>query len=322
MSTFAELLSLTSVRAVCAGAGNASMRHVLSLALALASTACARGAADEHADHPAPSPAASASARVAGPGTDPSIPPSADYAQARLAASTRHAEWVTIRTSAAGGDSVPAWIVFPERATKAPVVVVIHEIFGLSTWVRAVADRLAADGFIAIAPDFLTGRMPFSPSGPNPDSARAAIVGVRPEEVVARVAAAGEYATRLPAASDRYGVIGFCWGGRAAFFSAIGAAGIDAAVVYYGASPGLEWLPSIQAPVLGLYGERDQRVNSTIAPADSALRALGKSYTARIFAGAGHGFLRQQADSTGANFAASSEAWPMTLAFFRRHLGS
>ena len=298
------------------------MRHLFAFTLALMSTACARGTADEHADHPAPAAAAVASARASGPGADPAIPPSAEYAQARLAASTRHAEWVTIPVSAVGGDSVRAWIVFPERATKAPVVVVIHEIFGLSNWVRAVADQLAADGFIAIAPDFLTGRIPFAPNGPNPDSARAAIAGVRPDEVIARVAAAGAYATRLPAATDRYGVVGFCWGGRASFASAIGAAGIDAAVVYYGASPGLEFLPSIQAPVLGLYGERDQRVNSTIAPADSALRALGKSYTPRIFAGAGHGFLRQQADSTGANFAASREAWPMTLAFFRRHLGS
>lgn len=298
------------------------MRPVLLAAITLAAAACARSTTDEHADHPAPAPASVAATRVAGPGADPSIPPGSEHADARLAASTRHGEWVTIRTTPEAGDSLRAWVVYPERATKAPVVVVVHEIFGLSNWVRAVADQLAADGFIAIAPDFLTGRIPFAPNGPNPDSARAAIGGVPLSEVMARVAAAGDYGTRLPAASGNYGVVGFCWGGRASFASAILSPGVDAAVVYYGPAPPLERLLDARAPVLGLYGERDQRVNATIAVTDSAMRALGKPYMPRIFAGAGHGFLRQQLDSTGANFAASREAWPMTLAFFRRHLGS
>lgn len=255
--------------------------------------------------------------------TPATIPPaSAATAQQRLSASPRHGEWVMIKTSAT--DSVRAWLVYPERKTKAPVVVVIHEIFGLSNWVRAVADQLAADGFIAIAPDLLTMKnIPNNQNGePHPDSARAAIRTLDLQAYQRDIAKTAEFAMNLPAATKKYGVVGYCWGGTAAFAHALLYPDADAVVSYYGTTPDLKSqivarYKDMKAPVLGLYGENDARVNSTIAAADSAMKANGKVYEYRIFTGAGHGFLRQQ---EGPNAAAAAEAWPITVNWFRRYL--
>ena len=221
-------------------------------------------------------------------------------------------------------DSVRAWVVYPERSAKAPVVVVVHEIFGLSSWVRGVADQLAADGFIAIAPDLLTGKVAPVP-GTDTVAAQAAIAAIRSlrsEDVQRQIAAVGQYGMSLPAAEKRYGVVGFCWGGTASFNSAVmSPAGQGAAVVYYGTSPATPSLSSVKIPVLGLYGGEDARVGATVPPADSAMKALGRRFEHRTFAGAGHGFLRQQDGQGGANLTASQQAWPMTIAFFRSTLG-
>lgn len=285
------------------------------LVLSFALTACAGGApaVDEHAGH-SREPAGSAPAA-----SNASLPAGAAEANARLAASPRHGEWVTV--AAGGGDSVRAWVVYPERQTRAPVVLVVHEIFGLSNWIRAVADQLAADGFIAIAPDLLTGlNVPQTAEGPNPDSARVAIRTLLPADVQRRLDALARYGMALPAALPTYGIVGFCWGGSTSFAHAVHAPGLGASVVYYGTSPPLGTLASVRAPVLGLYGEDDARVNATIAPADSALAALGHTYEQEIYAGAGHGFLRQQDGRDGANLAATRAAWPRTIEWFRRHL--
>ena len=252
--------------------------------------------------------------------TQGAIPAGAAEAQARLAASPRHGEWVMVRVGDA--DSVRAWVVYPERRERAPVVVVVHEIFGVTSWIRGVADQLAADGFIAIAPDLLTGKgVPSGPDGePVRDSATAAIRTLDPAAVQARLDAAARYAMALPAALPRYGVVGFCWGGAASFAHAVHAPGLGASVVYYGTSPAPAALASVRAPVLGLYGENDARVNATIAPADSAMRALGRTYQYQIFPGAGHGFLRQQDGQNGANLQAARAAWPLTVQWFRQHL--
>src|SRR5690348_11807443 len=133
------------------------------VAAAIFATGCAQNAATTNVhDHdtmvtPVATPVSSAV-----PG-DSSIAPGATTAAARLASSPRHGEWVTIRTVPQAGDSLRLWVVYPQRSTKAPVVIVVHEIFGLSTWIRSVADQLAADGFIAIAPDFLTGKVAVAP---------------------------------------------------------------------------------------------------------------------------------------------------------------
>jgi carboxymethylenebutenolidase len=221
-------------------------------------------------------------------------------------------------------DSVKAWIVYPERSTKAPVVVVVHEIYGLSTWVRGVADQLAADGFIAIAPDLLTGAAVPAPGSDTltQAAASAAIRTLRPSDVNRQLAAVGQYGMSLPAAEQRYGIVGYCWGGSTSFMHAVASPpGLGAAVVYYGTSPADSLLPRVRVPVLGLYGGDDARVNATVEPAAAAMRALGKSYAPHTFAGAGHGFLRQQDGKDGANLAATRQAWPLTVAFFRTHLG-
>ena len=251
--------------------------------------------------------------------------PSAASAQERLAASSRHGEWVMVKTSAT--DSVRAWLVYPERRENAPVVVVIHEIFGLSNWIRSVADQLAADGFIAIAPDLLTMKqLPNTATGePNPDSARAAIRTLDLQSYQRDINEVAKYAMNLPAASKKYGVVGYCWGGTAVFAHALMYPEVGAVVSYYGTTPdpatqiGARYA-NVTAPVLGLYGGNDQRVNATIARADSAMNANGKTFEHRIFEGAGHGFLRQQDGAEGANLKAAQEGWPMTVAWFRRHL--
>jgi carboxymethylenebutenolidase len=135
-----------------------------------------------------------------------------------------------------------------------------------------------------------------------------------------QIEAAGRHAMALPAASKKYGVVGFCWGGSASFQHAVHSPTLSAAVVYYGGSPPAASLATVRAPVLGLYGENDQRVNSTIPAADSAMRALGKSFEKHIYPGAGHGFLRAQAGANGANLEATRQAWPETIRFFRRYL--
>jgi carboxymethylenebutenolidase len=281
-------------------------------AFACGSSGAANGGSVD-ADTPAPA-AAPASARQA------SIPPGAAEADARLAASPRHGEWAMI--SAGAADSVRAWVVYPERRDRAPVVIVVHEIFGVSTWIRAVADQLAADGFIAIAPDFLTGQTIAAGADGQPlvDSVTAAIRRLNPADVQRRIDAAARYGMALPAALPKYGIVGYCWGGSVSFAHAVHSPTLGASVVYYGTSPSAEALRSVRAPVLGLYGENDARVNATIAPADSAMRALGKTYEHQIFPGAGHGFLRQQDGQNGANLAAAQGAWPRTIAFFRQHL--
>lgn len=249
------------------------------------------------------------------------LPASGDDAEARLNASPRHGEWV--KYAAGGGDSVTAWIVYPERSGPAPVVVVIHEIFGLTDWIRAVADQLAAEGFIAIAPDLLSGKGPDGGGSASVDRQGAVrlIRGLERTEVVRRLDAAADYATGLPAASDEFAVIGFCWGGSTSFHYATQQADLDAAVVYYGSSPATELLSGIQAPVLGHYGGDDERVNSTIPPAEQELERLGKSYEPNIYEGAGHGFLRAQDGRDGANQRATEQAWPRTIRFLKARLG-
>ncbi len=253
------------------------------------------------------------------------IPPDAETALAALNSSPRHGEWVDVQdgrqAASRWGDSVRAWVVYPERATRAPVVVVIHEIFGLTDWIRAVADQLAADGFLAIAPDLLSGHGPGGGGTPADHQEAVALVrSLQVEDVTRRLTAVARYGGSLPAASGTFGSIGFCWGGGMSFNFAANEDDLDAAVVYYGRSPARNMLGRIQAPVLGLYGGDDARVNATIPDAVQEMRRMGKFYEPHQFAGAGHGFLRQQSGRDGANLAASREAWATTLSFFREHL--
>ncbi len=249
------------------------------------------------------------------------LPPSGAQANARLAASPRQAEWVTIR---AGEDCLRAWVVYPARRENAPVVVAVHDNRGMSNWIRAVADQLAADGFIAIAPDMLT-MLPvprLADGESDPDGVRAVLGQVDQAMRDRYIQAFGEWGTRQPGASAKYGVMGFCWGGATVFAHAVAApASLGAVVVYYGGSPSPERLASVRAPIMGLYGADDARVNSTVPPAEAALRAAGRTFEAHTFAGAGHGFTRSQEARDGANLEAVRQAWPLTVTWFRRHLG-
>lgn len=292
-----------------------SSRWAIAIGFACALAACTSESAE---DASVAEDSGSTGGAAASTAQDTSLPAGADDAQARLAESPRHGEWAMIP---AGRDSIRAWIVYPERSTPAPVVVVIHEIYGLSHWIRAVADQLAADGFVAIAPDLLTTKnLSGAPADTPAQEATAAIRTLDPADVQRWLDATASYGMALPAATDRYGVVGFCWGGSSSFSHAVHAPQLDAAVVYYGSSPSTDALSRVQAPVLGLYGENDARVNRTVQPADSAMRALGKTFEPHTFAGAGHGFLRSQPAMEGANMAATREAWPLTVAWFRRHL--
>jgi carboxymethylenebutenolidase len=270
------------------------------------------------------SPAQSApavTAPAAAPARDPGLPPSEGEAKASLEKSPRHGEFVDVPMPSGG--PVKTWIVYPERKDRAGVVLVIHEIFGLSDWIRGVCDQLAREGFIAVAPDLISGH---GPGGGGTDSAGSRdevvklIRGVTPEEVTLRLNAVRNWAVKLPAANGKTATVGFCWGGTQSFAYATAQPALDAAVVYYGTSPDAPALARIHAPVLGLYGGDDARVGATIPPAQAEMKKLGKTYEPHIFEGAGHGFLRAQTDRNGANLTATREAWPRTIAFLQEKL--
>jgi carboxymethylenebutenolidase len=248
------------------------------------------------------------------------LPPMEAAAAEQLTRSPRHGEWVSVEAGAGG--KVNLWVVYPERKDRAPVVLVVHEIFGLTDWARSVTDNLAAEGFIAVAPDFLSGKGPGGAGSASlaVDQARTLNSALDPGEVYRRLDAAVKYATALPAARAEFGVLGFCWGGGISFGYATRQPALKASVVFYGTSPAKEALAGIQAPVLGLYGGNDARVNATVAPAAEELKRLGKSYETETYEGAGHAFLRQLDGQGGANLKAAQAAWPRTLAFLRKHL--
>ncbi len=248
------------------------------------------------------------------------LPPDADAAVAQLQNSPRHGEWVDIQMR--GGPPINSFVVYPERSSKAPVVIVIHEIFGMQDWVRGVADQLAKEGFIAIAPDLLSG---MGPNGGGTaslgDQVGQTIRTLTNPMVVDKLNAVREYALQIPAASGLIGTIGFCWGGGASFNYALKQPALNAAVSYYGPMPTdpAEYVAA-EAPILGLYGGDDERVDANIPVATAELAKTGATYEPNVFAGAGHGFLRAQDGQNGANMKATRESWPLVLAFLRKHL--
>ena len=248
------------------------------------------------------------------------IPPGEDGAKAALEASPRHREWVNVAVPGSK-TTIATYVAYPERSSKAPVVMVIHEIFGLTEWVRGVADQLAADGFLAVAPDMLSGK---GPNGGNTDSFAAreevirAVRDLPAEEVRTRLDAVAQWARSQPSATVKLATIGFCWGGSQSFQYAAWQPKLTAAVVYYGTAP--DTLTTINAPVLGLYGGDDARVTSTVEPTAAEMSKLGKTYVHHEYAGAGHGFLRAQGERDGANRKAAEQAWAATVAHLKKYL--
>lgn len=296
---------------------------ILAGALALATTATpalAQRPADDHAGHAMPMHTAQGAAAFTVPQND-RLPPGNEQAPGQLAQTTIKNEYVNVPY--AGGPALKSWVAYPANAAKAPVVIVIHEIFGLTDWIRGVALQLAEDGYIAVAPDLLSG---MGPGGGGTaeiggdDAARKVIAGLTPAEAMKRLQAVRAYAVKMPQASGKTATIGYCWGGSRSFESAVAMPELNAAIVFYGTSPAnAADLATIAAPVLGLYGQDDARVNATIEPASAEMKKLGKVYEYEIYDAAGHGFLRAQGDRGGANYKATTQAWPRVLGFLQKH---
>jgi carboxymethylenebutenolidase len=274
--------------------------------------------------HPQTSTQTTAAPRVVSPVpvSTPSLPPSEEKAKAALDASPRHGEYVDVNLPS-GKTPIRTWIVYPERKDKAGVVLVVHEVYGLSDWIRAVADQLAKDGFIAVAPDLISGLGPNgggTDSVPTRDDVVKLVRALTPAETNSRLNAVRAWAIGLPAANGKSATIGFCWGGARSFAYAAEQPALDAAIVYYGTSPETTDLAKIRAPVLGHYGGDDARVNATIPPAEAEMKRLSKPYESHVYEGAGHGFLRAQQEREGANLRAAEQAWPRTIAFLEERL--
>jgi carboxymethylenebutenolidase len=297
------------------------MRHVLAFVSLIAIAAPAAAQHESHGQQAAAPPAAAPQAVTPPEKMNDSIPPGTDaFVAAALAASPRHGEWIDIRAS--DGTNIKSWVVYPETHSKAGVVIVVHENRGLNDWVRAVADQAAEDGFIAIAPDMLSGK---GPGGGNTDSIPADQIGkafseLRRDEINDRLDAVREYAMVIPAANGRVGMVGFCWGGGTVFNYVVHQPALNAAVIYYGPAPQDPMLlDRISTPLLGLFGADDERVNATVTAALPILNKDRKQLTAQMFPGAGHAFMRQQFSREG-NLRAAEKAWPMTIRFFGEYL--
>jgi carboxymethylenebutenolidase len=229
---------------------------------------------------------------------------------------TTHGEWVRIRK---GQDSIRAYVAYPERKDKAPGVIVIHEIFGLTDWEPTVADRLAKEGFVAIVPDLLSSKHAVSPS--NPDSGRKLIGDLEPDRITADLNATYAYLDGLPAVKrGDIGTIGFCWGGGQSFRYATDNPKLRAVVVCYGPPPDTAAMRRIGAPVLGIYGENDARINATLPEVTAAMQKAGKTYTTEVFPNTGHGFLKPGRE--GSDGPQVERAWKRILEFYRARLGA
>lgn len=235
-----------------------------------------------------------------------------DWAKARLESTPRHLEWVKVKH---GEREVNSFIAFPEVKDKAAAVVIIHEIFGLTDWVRGVADQLAEAGYIAIAPDLLSGAAPGGGGTAelgSGDAVRKAISALPPDQITADLKAVMGYVAKLPACNGKVAVGGFCWGGSQTFRFATNSKDLKAALVFYGSGPETEAdLARITAPVYGFYGGNDARVNASIPKSEELMKKTGKKFAPVIYDGAGHGFMRagEAPDASAENKKAREQAW-------------
>jgi carboxymethylenebutenolidase len=231
-----------------------------------------------------------------------------DWAKARLEKSPRHGEWVKVKQ---GGREVQSFVVYPEVKEKATAVVVIHEIFGLTDWVRSAADQLAEAGYIAIAPNLVPGLK----EDKTFDDLRKALSEVPQEQIDADLNAVAKYVAELPSCNGKVVACGFCWGGGQTFRFAAKNKNIKAAFVFYGPPPAEKDMEQIACPVYGFYGEKDNRINATIAKTEEAMKKAGKTYEPVIYKDAGHGFMRMGENPAGnepnhdANKKGRDEAW-------------
>ena len=235
-----------------------------------------------------------------------------DWAKARADKSPRHQEWVNVKN---GTRAVNSFLVYPEVKNKATAVIVIHEIFGMSDWVRSLTDQLAEAGYIAIAPDLLSGMGPKGGGSSEFDRSGIgqAIRDLPADQITADLNAVADYVAKLPACNGKVAVCGFCYGGSQSFRFATNRPSLKAAFVFYGTGPDSpEALAKIKCPVYGFYGGNDARVDQTIPKSQELMRAAGKTYEPVTYEGAGHGFMRageDPGDKVEANKKARDEAW-------------
>jgi carboxymethylenebutenolidase len=233
-----------------------------------------------------------------------------DWAVARLEKSPRHREWVTVKHD---GRSVETFVAYQESKDKTPVVLVIHEIFGMTDWVQEAADEFAAAGYIAVAPDLLSGMAPDGgrTTGFKPNEVMQAIGHLDPGQITADLTAVADYGLKLPAATKKLFVAGFCWGGGQTFRFATNRPDLAAALVFYGPPPDKDAMSRIKAPVYGFYAGLDARIGATVPDTIANMKQAGKTYEPVTYEGAGHGFMRagEAPDSSEANAKARTEAW-------------
>jgi carboxymethylenebutenolidase len=232
-----------------------------------------------------------------------------DWAKARLEKSPRHREWVTVKHD---GRSVESFVVYPESKDKRPVIVLIHEIFGMTDWVQDQADQMAEAGYIVIAPDLLSGMGPNG--GRTTDFAQGkaneAIGKLPPDQITADLNAVANYALKLPASNGKLFVAGFCWGGGQTFRFATNRPELNAAFVFYGPPPDKDAMAKIKAPVYGFYAGNDARIGATLPDTIANMKAAGKTFDPVTYEGAGHGFMRagEAPDASEANVKARNES--------------
>ena len=233
-----------------------------------------------------------------------------DWAKEKLAKSPRHAEWVTVKH---GDRAVETFVVYPESKDKRPVVLIIHEIFGMTDWVQDLADQVAEAGYIAVAPDLLSG---MGPNGGRSSSfpegqGREAVGHLNADQITADLNAVADYGTKLPASDGKLFVAGFCWGGGQSFRFATNRSDLAAAFVFYGPPPDKDAMARIKAPVYGFFAGNDERIGAMIPGAITDMKAAGKTFEPVTYDGAGHGFMRagEAPDANEGNLKARTEAW-------------
>jgi carboxymethylenebutenolidase len=232
----------------------------------------------------------------------------------RIDASPRHHEWEDIES--AGGRKVHTWIVYPQVDHPATTVLIIHENRGLTDWVRGVADQLAEAGYIAVAPDLLSGTAPGGGNTPefgSEDKAMAGISKLPKEQVTADLDAVYKFAKAQSAGNKIVAVGGFCWGGGQTFAYATHNPNIASAFVFYGPAPKDEAdYKKIAAPVYGFYGGQDFRISGEVPNVEKHMKELGKEYDPVTYEGAQHAFMRLgeiATDKSDANRKAHDQAW-------------
>jgi len=269
-------------------------------------TACAQDMSGNH-NHGAPAASPASSDNMV----------SQEWAKQRVEKSPRHREWVKVKN---GAREVNSFVVYPENKNKATAVIVIHEIFGMSDWVQSLTDQLAEAGYVAIAPDLLSG---MGPNGGGTSSLSGNAVGqaiqaLPPDQITADLNAVADYISKVPASNGKIVVTGYCWGGSQSFRYATNNPNVKAAFVFYGSAPASAdgtpdktALAKIKAPVYGFYAGNDARINATLPKTVEAMTELKKTFDPVTYEGAGHGFMRagEAPDANEANKKARDDAW-------------